>query len=78
MLNLMGALTFVWGNAIDGLAAQTGNTFLLNFKLTEMANWLRSNMQIPAIRAIDFGVGLGALAMGLRLWLGLERGGVSA
>ncbi|MEZ5162691.1 MAG: hypothetical protein R2688_02865 [Fimbriimonadaceae bacterium] len=42
-----------------------------------VAGWLRSNMQIPAIRAIEFGVGLGALAMGLRIWLGLEKGGVS-
>ncbi len=78
MLNLMGALTFVWGNAIDQAVLNTGNPFLANFHITEVANWLRSNMQVPAIRAIEFGVGLGALAMGLRIWLGLEKGGVSA
>jgi hypothetical protein len=49
--------------------------FLLNFKLTEIAGWLRNNMQVPAIRAIEFGVGIGALAMGLRIWLGIEKGG---
>ena len=28
----------------------------------------------PVQRAIDFALGLGALAMGLRIWLSLERG----
>lgn len=78
ILNLMGALTFIWGSAVDNLVIATGNPFLQNFKLNVMADWLRANMQTPAIRAIEFGVGLGALAMGLRLWLGLEKGGVSA
>ncbi len=77
MLNLMGALTFAQGNAIESLAANSNNMFLMNFKINTFADWLRSTMQIPAIRAIDFGVGLGALAMGLRLWLGLEKGGVT-
>lgn len=78
MLNLMGALTYAWGTGIESLVVQTGNPFFMNFKLNVMADWLRSTMQIPAIRAIDFGVFLGALAMGLRLWLGLEKGGVSS
>ncbi|MCB0825992.1 MAG: hypothetical protein KDC26_07360 [Armatimonadetes bacterium] len=78
MLNLMGALTFMWSGWINGLVESTGNQFLTNFDLTVVAGWLRANMQIPAIRAIEFGVGLGALAMGLRLWLGLEKGGVSS
>jgi hypothetical protein len=37
--------------------------------------WLRNTFQVPSIRGIDFGVGIGALAMGLRLWLSLERTG---
>jgi hypothetical protein len=73
----MGALTFAQGNAIEQLAGNSGNLFLMNLKINVFADWLRSTMQIPAIRAIDFGVGLGALAMGLRLWLGLEKGGVT-
>ncbi|MBX3096693.1 MAG: hypothetical protein KF812_07510 [Fimbriimonadaceae bacterium] len=77
MLSLMGALTFVWNSAV--LQASGGNPvhFLSNFRLDTIAGWVQSNVQVPALRALEFGVGLGALAMGLRLWLGLERGGVS-
>lgn len=78
MLNLMGFLTFHWGNAIEQIVLNTGNPIFENFDIGRIANWLRSNMQTPAIRAIEFGVGLGALAMGLRIWLGLEKGGISA
>lgn len=78
MLNLMGALTYMWGQGIDHAVMATGNPFLENFQITTIANWIRGNLQVPAIRAIEFGVGLGALAMGLRIWLGLEKGGVSA
>jgi hypothetical protein len=78
MLSLMGGVAYAWGQGIDALVIGTGNEFLNNLKITEVANWLRTNMQAPAIRAIEFGVGLGALAMGIRIWLGLERGGVSA
>lgn len=78
ILNLMGLLTMLWTKGVEGAVIATGNPFLLNFKLTTIADWVKATLQIPAIRAIDFGVGLGALAMGLRIWLGLERGGVSA
>jgi hypothetical protein len=75
MLNLMGGLSFAWGTVIDNAVNGGAPHFLLNFKLTEIAGWLRNNMQVPAIRAIEFGVGIGALAMGLRIWLGIEKGG---
>jgi len=39
---------------------------------------LRAAIQTPAIRGIDFGVGIGLLAMGLRLWLSLEKTGGEA
>ncbi|MCW5937996.1 MAG: hypothetical protein KIT11_11895 [Fimbriimonadaceae bacterium] len=87
MLSLLGALVVLWNSGVTGLAtalnlpgasATTGEAhFLNNFKLNVVADWVRSFMQVPALRALEFGVGLGALAMGLRLWLGLERGGVS-
>ena len=68
ILSLMGAVEFVWTTHVV-----TNPTF----SLTEIAKWLRDSFQTPAIRAIDFGVGVGALAMGLRLWLSLEKQGAN-
>lgn len=45
-----------------------------NFRIETWSSWVLSVITIPALRAIDLGVGLGMLAMGLRLWLGIERG----
>jgi len=78
MFSLMGALTFAWNNVMLGISGGNPVGFIYsNFKLDTIAGWVQSNFQVPALRALEFGVGLGALAMGLRLWLGLERGGVS-
>jgi hypothetical protein len=77
MLSLMGAVDFLWSGMIDGLTGDSKASFLNNFRLDVVSTWVKSYLQIPSIRALDFGVGLGALAMGLRIWLGLERGGVS-
>lgn len=77
MMSLMGALDFLWTTTITNLAHGNEASFLNNFRLDIVAGWIKSYLQIPAIRALDFGVGLGALAMGLRIWLGLEKGGVS-
>ena len=77
MLSLMGAVDFFWTGLLDRATGENPAHFLNNFRLDVVAGWVKSYMQIPAIRALDFGVGLGALAMGLRIWLGLERGGVS-
>jgi len=73
MLSLMGAVEFLWNSKFDHSGA-----FVANFQLTEIARWIRDTFQTPGIRALEFGIGLGALAMGLRLWLSLEKGGVSA
>ena len=83
MLSLMGAIDYVVGLGVDRLVADaSGNpdpgSFWNNIRLFEVAGWLKSTMQVPSLRALDFGVGLGALAMGLRLWLGLEKGGVTS
>jgi len=48
--------------------------FLANFRVENQANWILKKINSPAILAIDFGLGIGALAMSLRLWLSLERG----
>lgn len=77
MLSLMGGAVFLWDGRIDAMTGQNADAFLNNFKLSEVAGWLRNNVERPGLRAIDFGIGLGALAMGLRLWLSLERTGMS-
>jgi hypothetical protein len=37
-------------------------------------NWILTVTNSAASRAIAFGIGIGSLAMALRIWLGLERG----
>lgn len=87
MISLLGLVTYQWNHAVSEMALgmhlphanpDVTEASSLNFlKLTSIANWVKSFLQVPALRAVDFGIGLGALAMGLRLWLGLEKGGVS-
>lgn len=77
MLNLLGLVDYALNSVIDAASGGSPTSLLNNFRLSEAARWVQGNMQVPAIRALEFGVGLGALAMGLRLWLGLEKGGVS-
>ncbi len=91
LILMVSLLTLVVTNWDSGVANLAKNVFhdskadpatfqagYLNWmKLSSIANWLKAYMQVPALRAVDWGIGLGALAMGLRLWLGLEKGGVS-
>lgn len=77
MLALMGLADFYWNSMIDGITGNDANSLLNNFKLSSVKDWVQQNMQVPSLRALEFGVGLGALAMGLRIWLGLEKGGVT-
>jgi len=67
MLSLMGTVASFW----DGAAANVSQ----NLTLSEISKWLRDNVQNSSLRGIDFGIGIGALAMGLRLWLSLEKTG---
>lgn len=48
--------------------------FLHNAGLPSISNWILTALNAPAQRAIEFGVGIGGLAMAIRLWLSLERG----
>lgn len=75
MLSLMGAVVVGWDGMIESVTNK--DPFLLNFTLSSVSGFIRDNLQTPGIRAIDFGIGLGALAMGLRLWLSLERAGAN-
>jgi hypothetical protein len=84
MFSLMGAVETPFAGFIDSLTAKTNSAgvpdpghWLNNFKIATVGNWVKSYLQVPSLRALEFGVGLGALAMGLRLWLGLGKGGIN-
>ncbi len=49
-------------------------SILYALSLPEIANWILIKLNAPVQRAIEFGVGIGGLAMAIRLWLSLERG----
>ena len=44
------------------------------FRLENLGYWLLTSPNMAAQRAIGFGLGVGMFAMGLRIWLSLERG----
>jgi hypothetical protein len=72
VVSLMGIVTYLWDNSF--IVARLGD----NAKLTSVAGWITAYLQTPAIRGIDFGVGVGLMAMGLRIWLSLEKSGGTA
>ncbi len=72
ILSLMAVFEFWWTGAVGHLGP-VGSMFTL----TEIYKWIQNSLQSPALRAIDFGMGIGALAMGLRLWLSLEKQGAN-
>lgn len=79
ILSIMGAFDTMFNGLINMLpGASEPGSFWDNVRLTSVAEWIKAYLQVPSLRALEFGVGLGALAMGLRIWLGLEKGGVSA
>jgi hypothetical protein len=45
-----------------------------NLRVENIAFWILQVISMAGLRAVGFGVGVGALAMSLRLWLNLERG----
>jgi hypothetical protein len=45
-----------------------------NMHVEVVRNWILTVTNTAASRAIAFGLGIGALAVALRIWLGLERG----
>ncbi len=86
ILSLMGLAASIWGMPIDALSPHITlngqsvpdpGSFIQNFRLENIAKWLTDALQTSSLRGIDFGIGIGALAMGMRLWLSLEKGGVS-
>lgn len=78
ILSLMGVVAGKWDDAVTALAGTektATSDFLMNFKITEVAGWLKNTFQTPAITGLKFGIGLGTISMALRIWLGLEKGG---
>jgi hypothetical protein len=47
---------------------------LSNLRVEAMANWILGVFSMAGLRAVTFGIFVGALAMSLRIWLSLERG----
>jgi len=71
MLSLMGVVVSAW----DGLAGDFAGG---NLKLSEISKFINSNLQTPGIQAVKFGLGIATLAMAMRIWLSLERGGLNS
>jgi hypothetical protein len=45
-----------------------------NIRIEEIRSWILTVPNSAVTRAISFGLGIGSLAVALRIWLGLERG----
>ncbi|MDH7568121.1 MAG: hypothetical protein QHJ73_00870 [Armatimonadota bacterium] len=45
-----------------------------NLRIENVSNWLMTVLNMAALRAVGFGIGVGGLAMSLRVWLSLEKG----
>lgn len=60
------------GAEITNWLPSTG--YLSALRVERMGYWLLTSPNMAAQRAIAFGIAVGGLAMGLRIWLSLERG----
>lgn len=74
ILSLMGLVADRVDGFFGNIVRDNPNDFFENFKLTTIRNFIGDNLQTPSINGITLGTGIGALAMGLRIWLGLEKG----
>jgi hypothetical protein len=61
------------GQALTSFLPERGS-FLSNLRVDNISNWMLTTLNAAAQRAINFGLGVGALAIALRVWLSLERG----
>ena len=62
------------GQLLTDWLPEQGAGFLGNFRFEVIRDWILNKANTPAVRAINFGLGIGSLAVALRIWLGLERG----
>jgi hypothetical protein len=70
VLVMMGQIAV--GQFITHKLPETGALSFLRFEVSRQ--WILDIANTAAVRAIGFGLGIGGLAVALRLWLGLERG----
>ncbi len=70
VLVMMGQIAV--GQFITHKLPPTGALSFLRFEVSRQ--WILDIANTAAVRAIGFGLGIGGLAVALRLWLGLERG----
>lgn len=74
MISLMGGVEYASGEMIKNMTGDNPGHFLNNFSLTAIRGWIGAVFQQPSIRGLEWGIGIGALSMGMRLWLNMERG----
>lgn len=60
------------GNALTSWLPSEG--WLASLRFENIKQWILSQVNAAALRAIAFGLGVGGLAISLRIWLSLERG----
>lgn len=77
ILSLMGAVSSASDQLINSLSGGNADSLWNAVSLGSIADWLKNVVQTSSLRAIDFGIGVGSLAMSLRIWLSLERGGMT-
>lgn len=70
MLSLMGLVVVKWDDAF-------GNTLGGNLQLTEIAKFIGDNCRLPGLQAIGYGIGIATVAMAMRIWLSLDKGGLN-
>jgi hypothetical protein len=59
---------------LTGSLPEQSQSFWGNFRVEIVRDWILTKANTPVTRAIAFGLGIGNLAVALRIWLGLERG----
>lgn len=74
MLALMGGVEYASSEFVKNVTGGDPGHFFNNFSLTAIRSWIAAVFQQPSIRGLEWGIGIGALSMGLRLWLNMERG----
>ncbi|MCX7800486.1 MAG: hypothetical protein N2109_09115 [Fimbriimonadales bacterium] len=74
MLGLMGGVVVSQDSLLNSIAQPGESVIVDSLRLPTIRSWIQDNLQSPSIRAMEFGLAIGGLAMALRLWLSIEKG----